>query len=102
MIVFPETRKRIDRYFRALAGEADVVPILAQINEHVVKLYKGDMQEAYTNAEKFVEMNLAVFQYYGLDMPGFYYDIYNIEAEALGQRMNWAQNRMPDIDRQHP
>jgi len=102
MIVFPETRKRIERYFRAFAGEADVVPILAQINEHVVKLFGGDMQEAYTNAEKFVEMNLAVFQYYGLDMPGFYYDIYNIEAEALGQRMNWAQNRMPDIDRQHP
>lgn len=102
MIVFPETRQRIDRYFRALTGKANVVPILAQINEHVVKLCGGDMREAYTNAKKFVEMNLAVFQYYGLDMPGFYYDIYNIEAEALGQRMNWAQNRMPDIDRQHP
>lgn len=79
-----------------------MVPILAQINEHVVKLYGGNMREAYTRAEKFVEMNLAVFQYYGLDMPGFYYDIYNIEAEALGQRMNWNPNRMPDIDRQHP
>jgi uroporphyrinogen-III decarboxylase len=47
-------------------------------------------------------MNLAVFQYYRLDQPGFYYDIYNIEAEALGQRMNWEANRMPDIDRQNP
>jgi uroporphyrinogen-III decarboxylase len=60
------------------------------------------MREAYTDAGKFVEMNLAVFQYYGLDMPGFYYDIYNIEAEALGQKMNWEPNRMPDIDRQNP
>jgi uroporphyrinogen-III decarboxylase len=60
------------------------------------------MREAYTNAKKFVEMNLAVFQYYSLDMPGFYYDIYNIEAEALGQRMNWETYRMPDIDRQNP
>jgi len=102
MTVLPETRKRIERYFRAFKGEADVVPILAQINEHVVQLYGGDMREAYTNAAKLVEMNLAVFQYYALDMPGFYYDIYNIEAEALGQRMNWEQNRMPDIDRQNP
>jgi uroporphyrinogen-III decarboxylase len=60
------------------------------------------MREAYTNAAKFVEMNLAVFEYYQLDMPGFYYDIYNIEAEALGQRLNWESDRMPDIDRQNP
>ena len=83
MIVFPGTRERIDRFIK---GQADRVPILAQINEHVVRLCGADLREAYTDAEKFVEMNLAVFQYYGLDMPGFYYDIYNIEAEALGQR----------------
>lgn len=102
MIVFPETRERLDRVLRASKGQPDFVPILAQINEHVVKLCGGDMREAYTNAQKFVEMNLAVFQYYGLDLPGFYYDIYNIEAEALGQRMNWETHRMPDIDRQNP
>ena len=102
MIVFPETRERLERFFRASKGQPDFVPILAQINEHVVKLWGGDMREAYTHAEKFVEMNLAVFQYYRLDLPGFYYDIYNIEAEALGQRMNWERDRMPDIDRQNP
>jgi uroporphyrinogen-III decarboxylase len=99
MKLMPETRDRIARIFR---GEADAVPILAQINEHVVKLCGGDMRQAYTDAEKFVEMNLAVFEYYRLDMPGFYYDIYNIEAEALGQRLTWEADRMPDIDRQNP
>ncbi len=78
------------------------VPILAQINEHVFQLFGADMREAYTNAKKFVEMNLAVFHYYNLDLPGFYYDIYNIEAEALGQSMNWESQRMPDIDRKNP
>ena len=82
--------------------EPNTVPILAQINEHVFRLFGADMREAYTNAEKFVEMNLAVFQYYDLDLPGFYYDIYNIEAEALGQRMNWDPRRMPEIDRGNP
>jgi uroporphyrinogen-III decarboxylase len=99
MKLSPGTRERIARIFK---GEAQTVPILAQINEHVFKLCGGDMREAYTNAEKFVEMNLAVFEYYQLDMPGFYYDIYNIEAEALGQRLSWESDRMPDIDRQNP
>ncbi len=78
------------------------VPILAQINEHVFRLFGADMREAYTNARAFVEMNTAVFRYYNLDLPGFYYDIYNIEAEALGQKVNWDAQRMPDIDRLHP
>ena len=32
MIIFPETRERMDRYFRALEGKAEVVPILAQVS----------------------------------------------------------------------
>ena len=99
MKLLPGTLERIQRIFK---GEGDAVPILAQINEHVVRLCGGDMREAYTDAAKFVEMNMAIFEYYRLDMPCFYYDIYNIEAEALGQRLNWESDRMPDIDRQNP
>lgn len=102
MKLLPGTQERIQRFFKAVKGEPEGVPILAQINEHFVKLCGGNIREAYTNPEKFVEMNLAVFEYYALDLPGFYYDIYNIEAEALGQRMNWEEDRMPDIDRRHP
>jgi hypothetical protein len=76
MRLLPETRERVTKVFR---GEADTVPILAQINEHVVTLCNGNMRETYSDAKKLVEMNLAVFEYYRLDMPGFYYDLYNIE-----------------------
>ena len=99
MELLPRTRERVAR---VLEGKADTIPIVAQINEHGVKLYGGDMREAYTNAAKFVEMNLAVFEYYQLDIPKFQYDVYNIEAEALGQRLNWEPDRMPDIDRSNP
>lgn len=99
MKLLPETRERIDRNLR---GEVDAVPVMAQINEHVASLYGGDMRAYYTDAASFVEMNLAVFEYYGFDLPGFFYDIYNIEAEALGQAMNWEAGRMPDIDRGSP
>ena len=80
----------------------DAVPVLAQMNEHVPALYGADLRDYYTNAALFVEANLAVYQYYAVDLPGFYYDIYNVEAEALGQRLNWEQDRMPEIDRSQP
>ena len=99
MELLPRTRERVAR---VLEGKTDTIPIVAQINEHGVKLYGGDMREAYTNAAKFVEMNLAVFEYYQLDIPKFQYDVYNIEAEALGQRLTWEPDRMPDIDRSNP
>ena len=99
MGLLPRTRERVAR---VLEGKTDTIPVAAQINEHGVKLCDGEMREAYTNAAKFVEMNLAVFEYYQLDIPGFYYDIYNIEAEALGQRLTWEPDRMPDIDRSNP
>lgn len=99
MKLLPGTRERIETNLR---GAGSAVPVLAQINEHVVKLCGGDMRAYYTDAASFVGMNLAVFEYYGLDLPGFYYDLYNIEAEALGQAMNWEADRMPDLDRKNP
>jgi uroporphyrinogen-III decarboxylase len=99
MKLLPETRERVEK---AIKGEAEAVPILAQMNEHVVTLCGGTMREAYTDAKRLVEMNLALFEYYRLDLPGFYYDLYNIEAEALGQRLTWEADRMPDIDRRMP
>jgi len=41
MKLLPETRERVAKVF---GGDADTVPILAQINEHVVTLCGGDMR----------------------------------------------------------
>lgn len=102
MEIRPEARARFDNYAKALSGEAGQVPVLAQMNEHVPLLYGADFRQYYTDPELFVAVNLAVYQYYGVDLPGFYYDIYNIEAEALGQRLTWEPDRMPDVDRTRP
>jgi len=57
------------------SGEKRTLFHPAQINEHVVKLCGGDMREAYTNAEKFVEMTW-LFRVLPAGHAGFYYDIY--------------------------
>ena len=46
----------------SLKREPNSVPVLAQMNEHVFHLFGADMREAYTNAKRFIEMNLTVFQ----------------------------------------
>jgi uroporphyrinogen-III decarboxylase len=39
---------------------------------------------------------------YGLDVPYLDYDVYNIEAEALGQKIIYSDHEMPDVDRSNP
>jgi hypothetical protein len=48
MKIFPETFEGIKRYYCAFQGKGEFVPILAQINEHVVKLCGGDIREYVT------------------------------------------------------
>ncbi len=39
---------------------------------------------------------------YGIDVPVLDYDVYNIEAEALGQPIVYSDEHMPDVDRTQP
>ncbi len=39
---------------------------------------------------------------FGIDAPSITFDVYNIEAEALGQELVWVEGGMPDVDRTRP
>ena len=39
---------------------------------------------------------------YGIDVPVIDYDVYNIEAEAIGQVIKYTDTNMPDVDRSRP
>ena len=43
-------------------------------------------------------MQLLVTEYYQLDVLSYFWDVYNIEAEALGQKVVYY----PDVDRTRP
>ena len=45
---------------------------------------------------------LEVQEKYGIDVPVLDYDVYNIEAEAIGQAMKYSETDMPDVDRTRP
>jgi len=93
---FQEGAKR----FKAVmnGGTPDRVPVAAQMHEFSM-MQKGKNAKAfYTNAKVFVPAVMETMEKYGIDIPFLDFDIYNIEVEALGQKIKFSDVDMPDVD----
>ncbi len=78
------------------------IRIAAQCHDHSVLLAGVSFNDFYTDARVFTDTQLLVTEYYGFDAPNDCWDMYNIEAEAMGQKMIYSGKAMPDIDRREP
>ena len=96
---FQEGAKRLEA---AMRGIPDRVPVYAQIHEFVRKELGVSAKEFYTTPEILVPGTLEITAQYGLDVPFVDYDVYNIEAEALGQEVVYSESHVPDVDRTRP
>jgi len=85
-----------------MRGIPDRVPVYAQIHEFVRKELGVSAKEFYTTPEVLVHGILEVTEQCGLDVPFVDYDVYNIEAEALGQEVVYSEGHVPDVDRTRP
>ncbi len=92
----------IRRYEAAMNGIPDRVPVLAQLHEFAIKELGVSAKEFYTTPEILTAGTLQVQQKYGIDVPVLDYDVYNIEVEALGQKIKYSAENMPDVDRTEP
>jgi uroporphyrinogen-III decarboxylase len=86
----------------AMRGAASRVPVVAQMHEFVAEQCGIPRKEFFTRPDILVPATLEVQARFGLDVAAVTYDVYNIEAEALGQRIRWTEAGMPDIDRTAP
>jgi uroporphyrinogen decarboxylase len=84
------------------SGKNSHVLIAAQCNDHSARLAGVPTQRFFTDAEAFVHTQLLTTAYYGLDAPNNLWDVYNIEAEALGQKIVYPADGIPDADRTDP
>ena len=75
------------------------IVIGAQINDHAAFLYGVSSDTFFTDADIFTQAQLLVTEYYGLDLLSNFWDVYNVEAEAMGQKVVYYPNGLPDIDR---
>ena len=86
------------RVSAAVAGTPDRVPIYAALTEHARYLFGIPARTFYTIPDVFVEAQLLVSKYYGLDLPGVHGDVINIEAEALGRKVIYRARSAPMLE----
>ena len=85
-----------------MAAKAKHVIIAAQSIDHSAYLAGVPYQRYFTDARTFAETQLLVSKYYKFDAPNNTWDVYNIEAEALGQKTVYPPDGIPDVDRTQP
>ncbi|CAB5125612.1 hypothetical protein D3OALGA1CA_2880 [Olavius algarvensis associated proteobacterium Delta 3] len=84
-------------------SEADQHIIIgAQSNDHTACLAGVPTERFFTDAATFVGTQLLVTEYYQFDTISNFWDVYNIEAEALGQKIVYYPDGIPDADRTCP
>jgi len=92
----------IQRFQKAMTGVPDCVPLFAQLHEFAMKEIGATAREFYTTPQILVPGTLETQAKYGIDVPVLDYDVYNIEAEAIGQAIIYTDTGMPDVDRSRP
>lgn len=75
------------------------VTIGAQSNDHSAHLAGISPRRFCTDALLFTRVQLLVTEYYGFDSALNFWDVYNVEAEAMGQKVAYPPGKLPDIDR---
>jgi uroporphyrinogen-III decarboxylase len=88
-----------ERLMLAMAGRSDRIPVFAQMHEFVAERLRIPRRRFFTNPEIMVPAMLEVQAEYDLDTASITFDVYNIEAEGLGQKLAWSDEFMPDVDR---
>jgi len=96
----------LDGFARIVAniiGPAEYPPCFAQMHEHVQYVSKIPPQRFYlSDAGSMVRAFKTVNDWYGMDVPLPFTDVYNFEAEALGAKMIYGDVDMPTIDFAQP
>jgi len=86
----------------AIEGKPMRVPLMAQVHDHGMLLAGISAKRFYSDPITLTEIELLCTEYYDFDIPFVLWDNYNLEAEAIGQKLKYPENSMPDIDQTHP
>ena len=89
----------LDRLRTAMSGIPDRVPVFVQMHEFAMKELGLNAREFFAQPDLLVSGYLSVLERYAIDVPTVDYDVYNIEAEAIGQTVIFSEHDMPDVDR---
>ena len=83
-------------------GHENGVPVIAQMHEFAMRESGQPGDEFYTNAKKFVRGVCETTERFGFDTPSFTWDVYNVEAQALGCSFVPFKDMAPAIENVDP
>jgi uroporphyrinogen-III decarboxylase len=86
----------------AMQGVPDRIPVYAQLHEFTIKELGIPAKTFYTTPGLLTPGTLEITERYGIDVAYIDYDVYNIEAEGLGQKIVYFDAHVPDVDRMDP
>jgi uroporphyrinogen-III decarboxylase len=84
------------------AVKSNRILVGAQSNDHSAHLAGIPTKRFFTDAYIFSRVQILISEYYRVDAPINFWDVYNVEAEALGQKVVYHPGGIPDTDRTHP
>ncbi len=90
------------RLENAMGGGSDSMPFIAQMHEFAMQHTGHPGHEFYTDPEVFVRGILETARDFGFDTPSLIWDVYNVEAEALGAKLVLFDDMAPAIDNVDP
>jgi uroporphyrinogen-III decarboxylase len=86
------------RLQKAIEGIPDCVPFTSQMHEFAMAWSGTQGGKFYTDASALVTGIVKTAEDFDFDLPGLGYDVYNIEAEALGQQLVFNERQSPAIN----
>ncbi len=92
-------KESFTNFDKAMKGIPERVPVFAQIHEFTMSEIGFSAKDFYTDPRNLVYGLLEIHKKYNLDAPCVDYDVYNIEAEGIGQKVTFNDNNIPDVDR---
>jgi len=96
---------RLDGYERLIAGiygTPDRVPIILQPYVYAMSMHGLSARKFFTEPVTFINASSNTASYFGFDFWSPVFDFYNIELDALGQKLIWRKNSEPDVDTRSP
>lgn len=90
--------KGFQRLQKVMDSIPDRVPFTSQMHEFAMAWTGVSSNKFYTNADVLVSGILKTTEDFSFDIPSLGYDVYNIEAEALGQEVIFLEKQAPVIN----
>lgn len=96
---------RLDGFERLIAGiygRPDRVPLILQPYTYAMAMHGLSARTFFTMPGPFINASRNMAAYFDVDFWTPVFDFYNIELEALGQKLVWREHSEPDVDTRSP